>query len=136
MAKAKVTITASNQMTQGIKGAQQDLLSFQKMAEQVGKTLKTAFSVTAIVAAGKVLVSTSKECIEAYKVQLEAETKLSNALAATNKQYELSATSMKQYATQLQNTTRFGDEAIIEVQALLVATEKLNEAGPKKTVSL
>lgn len=136
MAKAKVTITASNQMTQGIKGAQQDLLSFQKIAEQVGKTLKTAFSVTAIVAAGKALVSTSKEYIEAYKVQLEAETKLANALAATNKQYELSATSMKQYATQLQNTTRFGDEAIIEVQALLVATEKLNEEGLKKTVSL
>lgn len=136
MAKAKVTITATNQMTKGIKAAEQELTSFQKVADKVGASLKTAFSAAAIVAVGKVIVKTAKECAEAYNTQLEAETKLENALRATNKQYEVSAQSLKKYAQQLQSTTRFGDDAIIEAEALLVATEKLNKDGLEKTIAL
>lgn len=136
MAKAKVTITASNQMSKGIKSAEQELTSFQKVADKVGASLKSAFSVAAIAVAVKAVVNGAKECTAAFKKQLEAETKLENALKATNKQYEISAESMKSYAKELQNTTRFGDEAILEAQALLVATEKLNQDGLEKTISL
>ena len=136
MAKAKVTITATNQMSKGIKSAEQELTSFQKVADKVGNSLKTAFSVAAILAAGKAIVNTAKACTEAFKTQLEAETKLENALKATGKQYEISAENLKSYARQLQNTTRFGDEAVLEAQALLVATERLNEDGLHKTIAL
>lgn len=136
MAKAKVTITANNQMSKGIKAAEQELTSFQKVADKVGASLKAAFSVAAIAAAGKALVSVAKECSEAYKTQLDAETKLENALKATGKQYEVSAQSLKKYASQLQSTTRFGDDAILEAEALLVATEKLNKDGLEKTITL
>lgn len=136
MAKAKVTITATNQMSKGIRSAQQDLTNFEKVAAKVGDTLKTAFSVAAITVAAKALVSAAKQCTEAYKTQLEAETKLENALKATGKQYEISSSHLKEYATQLQNTTRFGDEAVLETEALLVATEKLNKDGLEKTLAL
>lgn len=136
MAKAKVTITAYNQMSKGIKSAEQDLTNFQKIADKVGASLKAAFSVAAIGVAVKAIVNGAKECTAAYKTQLEAETKLENALKATGKQYEISAESMKAYARELQATTRFGDEAVLEAQALLVATEKLNQEGIEKTVAL
>ena len=86
MAKAKVTITAYNQMSKGIKSAEQDLTNFQKIADKVGASLKAAFSVAAIGVAVKAIVNGAKECTAAYKTQLEAETKLENALKATNKQ--------------------------------------------------
>lgn len=136
MAKAKVTITATNQMSKGIRSAQQDLTNFEKVAAKVGDTLKTAFSVAAITVAAKALVSAAKQCTEAYKTQLEAETKLENALKATGKQYEISSSYLKEYARQLQSSTRFGDEAVLETEALLVATEKLNKDGLEKTLAL
>lgn len=136
MAKAKVTITASNQMSKGIRSAQQELTNFEKVVDKVGSTLKTAFSVAAITVAAKALVNAAKQCTEAYKTQLEAETKLENALKATGKQYEISSSYLKNYAKQLQSTTRFGDEAVLETEALLVATEKLNKDGLEKTLAL
>lgn len=136
MAKAKVTITATNQMSKGIRSAQQELTNFEKVVDKVGSTLKTAFSVAAITVATKALVNAAKQCTEAYKTQLEAETKLENALKATGKQYEISSSYLKNYAKQLQSTTRFGDEAVLETEALLVATEKLNKDGLEKTLAL
>lgn len=108
-------------------------MSFTKMAAQFDVVTMAAKEVGHAV--GKV-VDTVKEWVNLYKVQETAEIKLTTALKATGNQYNLNANALKQYAANLQSVTRFGDEAIIEAESLLVATKKLNKEGIERTLEV
>lgn len=136
MAKAKVIITADNQLRSPLKQAQQDLKGFEKVANQVGDTLKNAFTVTAIVAGLKVLKDVVGDCVDAFKTQNEAMTRLQATIKATGSAYKYTAQDIKTYSSELQNVTRFGDDVIEETAALLIATQKFDKEGLQRTIEL
>lgn len=136
MAKAKVIITAENNMKTPLKQAQTDLTGFEKVAQKVGDTLKTAFTVTAIVAGLKALSAAINECVDSFKNQIEIDTRLQQSIKATGQQYKYSALEIKEFATNLQDVTRFGDDAVEQVAALLVSTQKFSKEGLERTITL
>lgn len=136
MPKARVVITADNQLKSPLKQAQNDLTGFEKAAKNVGNTLKTAFTVTAIVAGLKALKDAVADCVDAFKLQNEAMTRLQASIKATGQAYKYTANDIKTYATELQAVTRFSDSAIEETASLLVATQKFDKEGLERTISL
>ena len=88
-----------------------------------------AAGITAAIAAAKAFIGILKEGTEAYKVQEKAEGALQSA--AANNPY-LSAESvqrLKDYASQLQGVTNFGDEGTIDVMAQLAASGRSEGRG-------
>ena len=86
-------------------------------------------AIAAAIAAAKAFIGILKEGTEAYKVQEKAEGALQ--AAAANNPY-LSAESvqrLKNYASQLQGVTNFGDEGTIDVMAQLAASGRSEGRG-------
>lgn len=72
MAEAKVVIKSQNQMSSGIKSAQNELSGFGQVADKVGKTLSKAFAATAVLFSLKKI---SDGCASAFKDFEEADRK-------------------------------------------------------------
>jgi len=64
--EAKLIIAAENKATADIKSAIRDLTGIDDAAKKVGDTLKSAFTVTAIVAAGKQIAEFGLDCTKAF----------------------------------------------------------------------
>lgn len=81
-----------------------------------------AAGLTAAVMAAKKFIGTLKEANEAYKVQEKAEKAL--AKAAENNPYlnRESVQRLKEYASELQNISNYGDEGTIDIMAQLAST--------------
>lgn len=79
-------------------------------------------AITAAVLAAKKYIETLKEANEAYKVQEKAEKALQKA--AENNPYlnRESVQRLKEYASELQNISNYGDEGTIDVMAQLAGT--------------
>ena len=88
---------------------------------RLGAGLGLAFGVTKLIQFGK-------ESVKLAGIQETAEKKLQIA-------YGKSTEGLKKYAAELQKQTAFGDEAIIEAQALIAAFTKDEEAIKKLTVA-
>ena len=100
--------------------------------KSVGSMLKLAAGVGAAVLAFKKIVSIIKDLEATYFVQEQAEAKLRGALIATGTQLTVSQESLQAYASELQQTTLYGDETTISAMALLQSLAKLDEDGLKK----
>lgn len=85
----------------------------------------TAFS--AVTGAIKTASAAIHECTEAYKAQATAERQLE--VAAKNNPYlnSTSVTNLKNYATQLQKITTYGDEELLPMMAQLAASGRTEE---------
>ena len=85
----------------------------------------TAFS--AVTGAIKTASAAIHECTEAYKAQATAERQLE--VAAKNNPYlnSTSVTNLKNYATQLQKLTTYGDEELLPMMAQLAASGRTEE---------
>lgn len=134
MATAKVVIKSENQIKKGLKSAEQDLQGFESKVAKMSKAVQGLFALevfnTATAAIGK-LVGTASQCIDAYKTQEKAETKLSQALKV---QGQYTRTLNKEYqdlASSLQGLVAVGDETILEMESLLVATGNVTKKGMK-----
>ena len=81
-----------------------------------------AVAITAAVMAAKKFIETLKEANEAYKVQEKAESALQKA--AENNPYlnRESVQRLKDYASEIQSASNFGDEGTIDVMAQLAAS--------------
>ncbi|WP_147613008.1 hypothetical protein [Treponema pectinovorum] len=79
-------------------------------------------ALTSAVVAAKKIIQTLKEANEAYKVQEKAEKAL--AKAAENNPYlnRESVQKLKDYASELQNISNYGDEGTIDIMAQLAST--------------
>ena len=64
--EAKVIITSENKAGPGIQSAVRDILGLDDAAKKIGNTLATAFTVTAIVEAGKKAVEFGMDCVKAF----------------------------------------------------------------------
>ncbi len=75
----------------------------------------------------KKIVDVSKEMIETYKVQERAELKLRNAITASGREADISADYMIRLASEYQNLTTFGDEAVISAQSLMLSYQNIGQ---------
>lgn len=81
-----------------------------------------AAAITAAIAAAKAFIGILKEGTEAYKVQEKAEGALQAAAANNPYLSSESVQRLKDYASELQGVTNFGDEGTIDVMAQLAAS--------------
>ena len=81
-----------------------------------------AAGITAAIAAAKAFIGILKEGTEAYKVQEKAEGALQAAAANNPYLSSESVQRLKDYASELQGVTNFGDEGTIDVMAQLAAS--------------
>ena len=98
--------------------------------------IDTASVILAIVAAVKALTDAVGECVNSFKEQVEVDTRLAASIKATGQQYKYTTKDIKDYASALQDQTRFADDAIESAAQLLVATKKFSKEGLERTLDL
>ena len=134
MAKARVEITATNNMQKGLNSAKRDLSVFEKQLASSGSKTAAAFgqigiAIAAVIGAIKLMTKAMKECISAYseaeKVSKRLEAVWNNVGQATGK----TAKQIDDMAEALEKQTYFTSESIKESALLLAATESLSEEG-------
>ena len=133
MAKARVAVTATDNLAKGLAASKKSLNSFEKYVRGVGDKISKTFSIatlaTATVAGIKGIEKAMKLCVqefsEAEKVSKRLEAVWNNVGAATGK----TAKEMDDYAESLEKVTYFSAESVKEAGLLLAATESLTEDG-------
>ena len=136
MAEARVVIKGYDELKSPLKQAQSELTGFGQVANQVGDTLKKAFTVDAIVKGLQEVTKAVIECVNEFKQSIEVETRLNAVIKATGQQYKYTTQDIKKYASALQEQTRFGDNVIEQSAQLLVATQKFSKEGLERTLEL
>lgn len=114
-----------------------------RLGTMVGKLKRAASSFISIkglvagIIVGKVIQGFQRiggalmDTIKLYGVQQEAEMKLANALKTTGNNTKAVTDDLKQYASELQSVTTYGDETILSMQAMF-ATFKMTPAEIKR----
>lgn len=140
MAKAKVVVTATDNLAKGLGQSKKQLTDFEKYIQGIGKKLNTAFNITAIataaVASFKAMSSAAKACIQEYteaeRVSKRLEAVWANVGAATGK----TAKQIDDYAEAIEKTTYFSAESVKEAGLLLAATESLTQDGFQRALDV
>ena len=112
---------------------------FNKGMMQSESRVKT-FSSTAVSALAKVggamaVIGAAKSAVEATRAQAQAELKLGAVLKATGHAAGLTATQIKDYASELQGVTNFGDEATISAAAMLATFKNIKGDQFRETLA-
>jgi len=110
-------------------GAAFDVFVGNLAANAVGKSFQLAGS------AVRAFTGFLGDSIEAAKVQEDAVNKLNIALKSSGKFTEAASQDLQDYASALQQTTKFGDETILETQALLQSLGQLDKEGLKRATT-
>ncbi len=106
--------------------------SLEQMGSQLMKFAKGGIVGAAVIGGFMAMKRVAKELINAYRIQEQAEAKLSGALLATGINVQKALPGLKEFAAKLQNVTLYGDEASIAAESLLVSVGGLDENGVKK----
>lgn len=120
------------------------LKNLDKGVDKVGKSTKRAaggFKSLAVgVAAGvaafamaskalRGLVQWMGDAVDKAAIQQTAENEVAAALESTGREVEANTEHFKNYASELQNATTYGDEQILSAQALMIQLTDLNKEG-------
>lgn len=120
------------------------LKNLDKRVEKVGKTTtrtaagfknlaaKVALGVAGFYAAAKALrgmVRWMGDAIDKAAQQETSEKEMAAALESTGREVDKNAKHFKEYASELQQATTFGDEQILSAQALMIQLTKLDREG-------
>jgi len=111
--KVVIDIVSKDKTNKGIKKAEN---SFKKMGKAIGPLIALGFGVAAI-----------KNATDAYIRQENAIAQLEARLKSTKNAVGISSKGLQDMAASLQQVTTFGDEAIIEMQSLLLTFTKVGE---------
>ena len=122
-----------NQETKNTKGSSEQASTGLGGLSSSATSAAAAIATTA--AALVAVVSASKACIEAYRKQELAEARLSAVLKATDNQIGMTVDELKDLASATQAITRFGDEAVIEAEKVLIATQALDKEGLQRAIA-
>lgn len=127
--------TSTIQMEKSLKSAASASSELSDKQSALGRVLTSGAAVIAgVTAAIAGVVAISKDLISIYSVQEQAEVRLEATLRATNNTIGMSSKELKNLASSFQEVTTFGDEAIIEVEKLFVASGSVSkEALPRAT---
>ena len=107
------------------KNFQKAMTDLEKSTADLQNKLSNIASKASVAFAG--LSATVTGLIGAYRVQEQAENKLATALKSTGNAAGLTKQQLLDMASSLQQVSTFGDEAIIEAQALLLTFTKIGE---------
>ena len=129
--KVEIKIVVDKQ-TGAIKVAGEELKGLGEQAKNTESSLGALGGTFASLVSIGAVVSFFKSAIQASIEQEDAVNKLNNALASQGNFTAAASRGLQEYANQLQATTAFSDDAVINAQAML-ATFGLNEAQIKKT---
>ena len=140
MAKEKLTI----ELIAEAKGAIRNLKAYtkeaKKSAQSVGaltKVFKGYFAeITAGILIARKVIKVVSNLSKAYMEQEAAITRMESALRATGSYTPVLSQELQQIASDLQLTSRFGDEATLQMVGLLQSLAKLNAEGLKATIPL
>lgn len=130
----KANASTSN-MEKSLKSAASASSELSDKQSALGRVLTSGTAVIAgITAAIAGVVAISKDLIDVYSVQEQAEVRLEATLRATNNTIGMSSKELKNLASSFQEVTTFGDEAIIEVEKLFIASGSISkETLPRAT---
>ena len=127
--------TSTIQMEKSLKSAASASSELSDKQSALGRVLTSGAAVIAgVTAAIAGVVAISKDLISIYSVQEQAEVRLEATLRATNNTIGMSSKELKELASSFQQVTTFGDEAIIEVEKLFIASGSISkETLPRAT---
>jgi hypothetical protein len=90
---------------------------------------KYAAAIGVAVMAAKKMVAIGKEATQAFMEQEKAEQRLKASLMATGREASVSMARMKALASELQQTTIYGDEVTLSAMSMLQSLSNLNQKG-------
>ena len=139
-ANLKVNVTSNSQEAQNaLNKISSQLTGISKLPSSTGFVAGLGVWTNAIGtvsrAIGKVYNST-KELVDLYTVQAQAELRLQGTLRATGNQIGMNATELGNMASGFQAVTRFGDEMILPMQQVFIATQKLTKEQLPEVIEL
>jgi hypothetical protein len=139
-ANLKVNVTSNSQEAQNaLNKISSQLTGISKLPSSTGFVAGLGVWTNAIGtvsrAVGKVVNST-KELVDLYTVQAQAELRLQGTLRATGNQIGMNATELGNMASGFQAVTRFGDEMILPMQQIFIATQKLTKEQLPEVIEL
>lgn len=139
-ANLKVNVTSNSQEAQNaLNKISSQLTGISKLPSSTGFVAGLGVWTNAIGtvsrAIGKVYNST-KELVDLYTVQAQAELRLQGTLRATGNQIGMNATELGNMASGFQAVTRFGDEMILPMQQIFIATQKLTKEQLPEVIEL
>ena len=102
-----------------IEGDNSDLDKSINKSEKTTKKF-SKFAIAAYAAIGVAIIALSKKAVKAFAVQEQAEAKLNATIKSTGQAAGLTSKELLNMATGLQQVTKFGDEAIIGAESLLL----------------
>jgi hypothetical protein len=121
--------------TAELKKVRGDLAILKKDSAQVSQTLsKFGSNFRNLVTFGAAL-ATVRAVVRATAEAEAAQAQLNNALAAAGANVKAASAEYQAYATELQRATTFGDEAIMQVQTLLLSFEGLSGQTVKRATA-
>jgi hypothetical protein len=119
---ARTAESLNKKMEEGSEETEASLISLNQGLElvQKGFSLLSA-AIEFPIAQFSSLLAVSTDLVREYDVQAQAEVRLASALTASGDAAEGTAESLIEYASALQQTTRFGDEAIVATEAVVAS---------------
>jgi hypothetical protein len=119
---ARTAESLNKKMEEGSEDTQASLISLNQGIELVQKGFSLlGAAIEFPIAQFSSLLSISTDLVREYDVQAQAEVRLASALTASGDAAEGTAESLIEYASALQQTTRFGDEAIVATEAVVAS---------------
>lgn len=143
----KISVETIDKASKNLAKIDKNIGKLEKSAKSASSVFKNAFSVAignigaraavagfnAISGAAKDLFKTFiTDGVAAAKVQEDAINKLNQALAQSGEFSKEASDELQEYASSLQSVTKFGDEAILETQALIQSLGQLDKEGLKE----
>ncbi len=120
-ADIRYNVTAKDKSKAVLKKSEKNIESLSKTVSDIGGTLKKAFAIGATIVVLKKLSAVVKDLTGAYGEQLQAERRLEQAVQNNPLLNGDSVDRLADYAGALQKVSTFGDEAIIQQQAMAAA---------------
>lgn len=132
---AETASIRTDRMEKSLKDAAAASSELSEKQSALGRVLTSGTAVIAgVTAAIAGVVAVSKDLISIYSVQEQAEVRLEATLRATGSAIGMSSKELKELASSFQEVTTYGDEAIIEVEKLFVASGSISrQALPRAT---
>ena len=132
---AETASARTDRMEKSLKDAAAASSELSDKQSALGRVLTSGTAVIAgVTAAIAGVVAVSKDLISVYSVQEQAEVRLEATLRATGNAISMSSKELRDLASSFQEVTTYGDEAIIEVEKLFVASGSISrQALPRAT---
>ena len=132
---AETASARTDRMEKSLKDAAAASSELSEKQSALGRVLTSGTAVIAgVTAAIAGVVAVSKDLISTYSVQEQAEVRLEATLRATGSAIGMSSKELRDLASSFQEVTTYGDEAIIEVEKLFVASGSISrQALPRAT---